>query len=64
MINEDALMARVIHIDSRLRKSGRAEEMVYELNEPIHGDRLLVHCNYAALQLDQRLYFEQHPTFH
>ena len=36
MINEDALMARVIHIDSRLRKSGRAEDMVYELNEPIH----------------------------
>ena len=36
MINQDALIARVIHIDSRLRKSGRAEDCVIELNEPIH----------------------------
>ena len=36
MINQDALTARVIHIDSRLRKSGRAEDCVIELNEPIH----------------------------
>ena len=36
MINVDALTARVIHVDSRLRKSGRAEDCTVELNEPIH----------------------------
>ena len=50
MINEDALMARVIHIDSRLRKSGRAEDMVYELNEPIHLPRGAV-CWCTAITL-------------
>ena len=50
MINEDALMARVIHIDSRLRRSGRAEEMTYELNEPIHLPRGTV-CWCTAITL-------------
>ena len=43
-------MARVIHIDSRLRKSGRAEDMVYELNEPIHLPRGAV-CWCTAITL-------------
>ena len=50
MINSDALTARVIHIDSRLRKSGRAEDLVYELNEPIHLPRGVV-CWCASLSV-------------
>ncbi len=33
MITVDALTARVIHIDSRLRKGGRAGDFTVELND-------------------------------
>ena len=37
MINSDALNARVIHVDSRMRASGEAaEDMTFMLNEPVH----------------------------
>ncbi len=50
MINVDALTARVIHIDSRLRKSGRAEDCTNELNEPIHLPKGVV-CWVAAVNV-------------
>ena len=50
MINSDALTARVIHINLRLRKNGRAEDFVYELNEPIHLPKGVV-CWCAALSV-------------
>jgi hypothetical protein len=36
MINRDALTARVMHIDSRARISGPAEDMSFQLSESIH----------------------------
>ena len=50
MINPDALLARVLYVDSRLRKSGRAEDCTIELNEPIHLPKGVV-CWCAAVSL-------------
>ena len=36
MINQDALTARVLHIDSRMRSAGTAEDMEFQLATPIH----------------------------
>ena len=35
MINAENINLRTLNIDSRLRKSGRAEDMEYELQEPV-----------------------------
>ena len=39
MINTDALTARCINFDSRVRVSGEAGDMIYQLEEPVHLPR-------------------------
>ena len=39
MINPESINLRTLNIDSRLRKSGRAEDMEYELEEPVEMPR-------------------------
>ena len=39
MINSDALTARTVNIDSRLRVRGEASDCVVQLEEPVHLPR-------------------------
>ena len=39
MINPESINLRTLNIDSRLRKSGRAEDLEYELQEPVEMPR-------------------------
>ena len=39
MINTDALTARAVNIDSRLRVRGEASDCVVQLEEPVHLPR-------------------------
>ena len=39
MINPESINLRTLNIDSRLRKTGRAEDLEYELQEPVEMPR-------------------------
>ena len=39
MVNPDSINLRTLNIDSRLRKRGKAEDMEYELQEPVEMPR-------------------------
>ena len=39
MINPESINLRTLNIDSRLRKRGKAEDMEYELQEPVEMPR-------------------------